>query len=161
LAINKTSKIQFRAALHKILDALKKRKKTIVFTNGCFDILHAGHVKSFETARSRGDVLVVAINTDASVRRLKGSKRPIVDENNRAKLLAGLASVDFVTFFDEDTPEELIKELRPDILVKGGDYKLDEIAGRQYVKKVVRVPLVKGISTTKIIEKIVRAYGRG
>ncbi len=159
MAINKPPKIQPRAALRRILVALKKRKQSIVITNGCFDILHAGHIKSFETARSKGDVLVVAINTDASVRRLKGNKRPIVDEMNRAKLLAGLACVDFVTFFEEDTPEELIKELSPDILVKGGDYKLEEIAGRQYVKKVVRVPLVKGISTTKIIEKIVKAYG--
>jgi rfaE bifunctional protein nucleotidyltransferase chain/domain len=159
LAINKFSKIQPRSALAKTLSNLKKQKKTIVFTNGCFDILHAGHVKSFEMARSKGDVLVVALNTDASVRRLKGSKRPIVDEKNRARLLAGLACVDFVTFFGEDTPEELIKELRPDILVKGGDYKLEEIAGRQYVKKVVRVPLVKGISTTKIVEKIIKAYG--
>ena len=160
MAINKSSKIQLRAALVKTLAALKKQKKTIVFTNGCFDLLHAGHVKSFEQAKAQGDVLVVAINTDASVRRLKGSKRPIIDEKNRAKMLAGLCSVDFVTFFNEDTPEELIKELRPDILVKGGDYKLDQIVGRQYVKKVVRVPLVKGISTTKIIEKIVNAYGR-
>ena len=156
MAIN--NKIQSRTALRKILAGLKARKKVIVFTNGCFDILHAGHVKSFEQAHSLGDVLIVAINTDASVRRIKGNKRPIIDEKNRAKLLAGLSSVDFVTFFGEDTPELLIKELRPDILVKGGDYCKEQIVGRQYVKKVVRVPLAKGISTSSIIKKIVRAY---
>ena len=159
MATSNPSKIQSRSALRRTLSALKKRGKSIVFTNGCFDLLHAGHVKSFEMARAQGDVLVVAINTDASVRRLKGPKRPIVDEKNRARLLAGLASVDFVTFFGEDTPEEAIKALRPDILVKGGDYCLNEIVGRQYVKKVVRVPLVKGISTTTIIGKILKAYG--
>ncbi len=146
-----------RAALVQILK--KKRHKKIVFTNGCFDLLHAGHVALLERSRRLGDLLVVGLNSDSSVRRIKGSKRPLVNEQARAKVLAGLTSVDYVTLFPEDTPLETIRMLRPDVLVKGGDYDLSEIVGRAAVKKVVRVPLVKNLSTTKLIQKILAAYG--
>ncbi|MFH1367909.1 MAG: D-glycero-beta-D-manno-heptose 1-phosphate adenylyltransferase [Elusimicrobiota bacterium] len=152
------SKIQPRENLRGILGRLKKQKKRIVFTNGCFDLLHPGHVRAFEKAKSLGDILVVALNSDASLKRLKGPKRPLVPQNARAQVLAALETVDYVTFFGENTPAELISELRPDVLVKGGDYKLNEIAGREYVKKVVRVPLVKGYSTSALIKKIVERY---
>jgi len=139
---------------------LQKQKKKVVFTNGCFDLLHVGHVRLFQKARSLGDVLVVAINSDASLRRLKGPSRPLVNQAMRSEVLAALESIDFVTVFDEDTPAELISELRPDILIKGGDYKLEEIVGRESVKKVVRFPLVSGYSTTTLINTIVQRYGK-
>ena len=142
------------------MSRLQKQKKKVVFTNGCFDLLHVGHVRLFQKARSLGDVLVVAINSDASLRRLKGPSRPLVNQAMRSEVLAALESIDFVTVFDEDTPAELISELRPDILIKGGDYKLEEIVGRESVKKVVRFPLVSGYSTTTLINTIVQRYGK-
>jgi D-beta-D-heptose 7-phosphate kinase/D-beta-D-heptose 1-phosphate adenosyltransferase len=154
------AKIQDRAALSRTLSRLKKQKKTIVFTNGCFDLLHIGHVTAFRKAKSLGDVLVVGINSDASLKRLKGPKRPLVNEKDRARVLAALECVDYVTVFGEDTPYALIKALGPDILVKGGDYRLEDIVGRDLVKRVVRVPLVKGKSTTALIAKIIGSYGR-
>lgn len=143
--------------LKTILARLKKKGKKMVFTNGCFDILHAGHIKLFSKAGALGDVLVIGINSDSSVRKLKGKKRPIQNLKDRVLVLSALECVDFVVSFDEETPDRLIRELRPDILVKGGDYKLCEIVGREYVKKVVRVKLEKGISTTGIIKKIIKA----
>lgn len=137
----------------------KRRNRKIVFTNGCFDLLHAGHVTLLERARRMGDLLVVGLNSDASVRRLKGPLRPLVNEKARAKVLAGLACVDYVTLFPEETPLETILMLKPDVLVKGGDYQISEIVGRNAVKKVARVPLVKNFSTTRLIEKILAAYG--
>ncbi len=137
----------------------KKRGKTIVFTNGVYDLLHAGHVTLLEKAKRLGHILVVGLNTDASVRRIKGPKRPLAPEKDRAKVLAALCSVDYVTFFDKDTPYELIGRLKPDILVKGGDYASGEIVGRELVKKVVRIPLVAGRSTSAMIRKILNAYG--
>lgn len=153
-------KIQSRKALQDIILRLKKQNKKIVFTNGCFDILHLGHVLLFRKARSLGDVLVVGVNSDDSVRRLKGPKRPVVDERSRLKVLSELESVDYAVLFDEDTPFELIKELKPQILVKGGDYRLNEIVGRNLVQKVVRFPVVEGYSTSALIKKIVRCYGK-
>ena len=129
----------------------------IVFTNGCFDILHRGHVEYLSKASDMGDVLVVGLNTDASVKRLKGEGRPINDEQARALVLASLSLVDVVVLFDEDTPYELIKEVRPDVLVKGADYKPEEIVGydivTSYGGKVETVPLVEGYSTTSLISK--------
>jgi D-beta-D-heptose 7-phosphate kinase/D-beta-D-heptose 1-phosphate adenosyltransferase len=148
------------AELKKKVAALKKQNKTVVFTNGCFDLLHAGHVRLFKKARSYGDVLIVAINSDASLKRLKGPERPLVGQKDRSELLAALEPVDFVTIFEEDTPAKVINALRPDILVKGGDYSLDRIVGRDAVKKVVRFPIVKGRSTTSLIQKIVKLYGK-
>ncbi len=138
----------------------KRRAKTIVFTNGVYDLIHAGHVMLLEKAKRLGDVLVVGINTDASVRRLKGFRRPMATQRDRAHVLSALEAVDYVTLFNEDTPYELIRKLKPDILVKGGDYAAGQIVGRDLVKKVVRIPLVKGRSTSEMIKKILKAYGR-
>ena len=148
------NKILGPRSLAKWLSAARQAGKKIVFTNGCFDILHAGHVSVLEFSRSKGDELVVGLNRDASVRRLKGPTRPVNTQADRALVLAALESVSAVCIFDEDTPYNLIKQVRPDVLVKGGDYKTDEIVGREFAKKVVRFPLLKGRSTTNIIKKV-------
>lgn len=136
----------------------RPRSGRVVFTNGCFDLLHPGHVAYLDEARRLGDHLVVGVNTDASVRRLKGPGRPLVPQDDRALVLAGLAAVDAVTLFDEDTPLELIEALKPDVLVKGGDYELDGIVGREAVEggggEVRVIPFVPGHSTTDLIERI-------
>lgn len=148
------NKILGPRSLAKWLSAARQAGKKIVFTNGCFDILHAGHVSVLEFSRSKGDELVVGLNSDASVRRLKGPTRPVNTQADRALVLAALESVSAVCIFDGDTPYNLIKQVRPDVLVKGGDYKTDEIVGREFAKKVVRFPLLKGRSTTNIIKKV-------
>ncbi len=148
------SKIFSRPALAKWLDKQRKAGHKIVFTNGCFDILHAGHVSVLEFSRAQGDVLVVGVNSDASVRRLKGPTRPVNKQADRALVLAALESVNAVCVFGEDTPYNLIKLVRPDVLVKGGDYKPSEIVGREFAKKVARFALLKGRSTTNIIKKV-------
>lgn len=140
--------------LKKWVEAARKKGQKIVFTNGCFDILHAGHVSVLEFSRSKGDLLVVGLNSDASVRRLKGPTRPVNTQADRALVLAALESVSAVCIFNEDTPHDLIKLVRPDVLVKGGDYKPSEIVGREFAKKVVRFALLKGRSTTNIIKKV-------
>ncbi|MBK8871244.1 MAG: adenylyltransferase/cytidyltransferase family protein [Elusimicrobia bacterium] len=145
-------------SLLRVLRPLR-RGKTVVFTNGCFDLVHAGHLKVLEWAKRQGDILVVGLNSDASVRRLKGPRRPILPLADRAVLMAALKPVDYVTWFSEETPHALIRRLRPDILVKGGDWASDSIVGREFVKKVVRVPLLKGRSTSGIISTINRRYG--
>ena len=137
---------------------LRAEGRRLVFTNGCFDILHVGHVRYLSEARRLGDALLVAINSDASVRALKGAGRPILSEAERAEILAALSSVDFVTVFEEESPRALISEVLPDVLVKGGDYRLDEIHGREEVERaggrVLSLPFVEGASTTGIIERI-------
>ncbi|WP_428055273.1 D-glycero-beta-D-manno-heptose 1-phosphate adenylyltransferase [Candidatus Avelusimicrobium alvi] len=148
------NKILGPRALKKMVENARKEGKKIVFTNGCFDILHAGHVSVLEFSRAKGDVLVVGVNSDDSVRRLKGPSRPVNCQADRALVLAALESVSAVCLFKEDTPYELIKLVRPDVLVKGGDYKPGEIVGREFAKKVVRFPLLKGRSTTNIIKKV-------
>lgn len=144
--------------MQSIVQGWKREGKKVVFTNGCFDILHLGHVDYLEKARQRGDKLVLGLNTDSSVRRLKGEDRPLNDQYARARLLAALAFVDALTYFDEDTPYELIKELKPDILVKGNDYLAENIVGADIViangGKVETIALVEGFSTTNMIEKI-------
>lgn len=139
------------------LRSLRREGRRVVFTNGCFDLLHVGHVRLLESARRLGDVLAVAINTDASVRRLKGPARPIVSEAARAEVLAALRAVDYVTLFDEPTPLELITACVPEVLVKGGDYTLDTVVGRDVVEanggEVRVIPLVGGFSTTDLIRK--------
>ena len=140
---------------------LQRDGKKVVFTNGCFDLLHIGHASLFEKAKTLGDVLIVAINSDKSLKGLKGPKRPLVCQNDRAKLLLSLKPVYYVVVFGEQTPEKLLSVLKPDVLVKGGYYKLSEIVGRQHVKKVYRYPVVKGKSTTKLINTIVERYGKG
>lgn len=136
----------------------RPRDGRLVFTNGCFDLLHRGHVEYLEHAKSLGDVLVVGLNTDDSVRRLKGAGRPLVDEGSRSRVLAALASVDAVTLFDEDTPRELIDQLLPDVLVKGGDYAIEDIVGREAVEgaggTVAVVPLVGEYSTSGLLRRL-------
>lgn len=153
-------KIKKIDALKSMLSDLKKAKKVIVFTNGCFDMLHIGHVKYLQEAKACGDILVVAVNSDGSVRRLKGPDRPVVSQDDRLRMLASLESVDYVTVFDEETPVSIIKELKPDVIVKGSDWKEDEIVGGDFVKKiggkVVTVPFIKGYSTSSLIKKIKR-----
>lgn len=140
------------------LRAKRAAKKKIVFTNGCFDLLHVGHVRYLQQARALGDELIVGINSDDSVKRLKGSDRPIVSELERAEVLAGLECVNFVTFFSESTPESLIRSIRPDVLVKGGDWKVKDIIGGEFVQayggKVLSLAYIPGRSTTDIIQKI-------
>ena len=149
-----------RAELKRRIDALKRERKRVVFTNGCFDILHPGHIRMLERARALGDALVVGINSDPSVQEIKGPQRPVIPEDERAELLAALASVDFVTVFNEATPRELIAEILPAVLVKGSDWGPDEIVGREEVEaaggEVVSIPLEAGYSTTKLIERIRR-----
>jgi len=138
--------------------ALRGDGLTVVFTNGCFDLLHPGHVRYLAEARSLGDVLIVALNSDRSVRILKGEGRPILHEQERAEVVAALQAVDYVTIFDDDTPRTLIARLLPDVLVKGGDWSVDEIIGREEVEaaggKVLSLPYIEGKSTTEIIERI-------
>jgi rfaE bifunctional protein nucleotidyltransferase chain/domain len=135
----------------------KQAGKVVVFTNGCYDILHPGHIRLLESARSLGDILILALNTDASVQRLKGPTRPLIAENERAELGCALAAVDAVTFFDEDTPRDLIAAVLPDILIKGADWA-HFIAGREEVEaaggKVLALPLEPGYSTTGILEEV-------
>jgi len=156
-------KIKSISQMKKILPSLKKQGKKIVFTNGCFDILHVGHVRYLTQARKLGDILLVGLNTDRSVRTIKGEKRPIVSENERAEVLSALEVVDYVVLFDEPDPLRLITALKPTILVKGADWSKDKIIGRNVVEqsggKVVRVPLVPGSSSTGVIEKIIKVYG--
>ena len=139
-------------------EALRRDGLAVVFTNGCFDLLHPGHVRYLADARSLGDVLVVALNSDRSVRILKGEGRPILNEQERAEVVAALQAVDYVTIFDQETPLALIARLLPDILVKGGDWSVDEIVGREEVEaaggKVLSLPYIEGKSTTEIIERI-------
>jgi rfaE bifunctional protein nucleotidyltransferase chain/domain len=137
---------------------LRAEGKRLVLTNGCFDILHVGHVRYLQRARELGDALLVAINSDRSVRELKGAGRPIMNEQERAELLAALSAVDYVTIFDDISPRALIAEVLPDVLVKGGDYKPDEIHGRAEVEaaggRVLSLPFIEGASTSSVIEKI-------
>lgn len=159
-----TSKVKTIQELQPILEILRAAGKKIVFTNGCFDLIHTGHTRYLAIARSLGDLLVVAVNSDSSVRTIKGEKRPITPQAERAETLAALQSVDFVTIFDEPDPYRVISALQPDVLVKGGDWPVEKIIGGDVVQarggKVVNVPYVEGASTTGIIEKIVRIYGR-
>lgn len=151
------SKIYDSSNIKNKVDIWKFENRKIVFTNGCFDILHRGHVEYLSKAKDFGDILIVGLNTDVSVKKLKGENRPINDEESRAFLLSSLFFVDAVVYFEEDTPLKLIKEVQPDVLVKGGDYILNNIVGYDFVKSyggnIVTVDMVDGYSTTNIIEK--------
>jgi len=140
----------------------RKQGKKLVFTNGCFDLLHLGHIRYLKKAKSLGDILVVGLNSDRSVKKIKGEKRPILPEKERAEILSSLWFVDYVVLFNEETPERLIKELEPDVLVKGADWKLKEIVGADLVRSrggvVRRIPLYKSRSTTSVIDEIIRRY---
>ena len=152
------SKIKSLAALARVAHRAKSLGRTVVITNGCFDLLHAGHVKLLERAKRQGDLLIVALNSDRSVKALKGARRPVVTHRDRALLLAALESVDYVTIFNELTPSRVVARLRPDVLIKGADWGASQIVGREIVErsggKVVRVPLLKGHSTSQLIERV-------
>ena len=135
------------------LDNLKTKGKKVVFTNGCFDILHIGHIRYLRDAKALGDVLVIGLNSDKSVSKIKPG-RPVNPQGHRAEVLSSLEMVDYVTLFDEETPYELIKFIKPDVLVKGGDWKKEDIVGSDIAKETRSLPYVKGISTTKLIDKI-------
>jgi D-beta-D-heptose 7-phosphate kinase/D-beta-D-heptose 1-phosphate adenosyltransferase len=156
------SKITPRNELKATVDRLKREGKKVVFTNGCFDILHAGHTRYLREARKLGDALILALNSDTSVRSIKGPMRPIVPEAERAEVVASLDSVDYVTVFDELTPLELIEFLRPDVIVKGGDWAEKDIVGAETVRKwggrVAIMPEIEGASTTNIIDKVLQVY---
>jgi D-beta-D-heptose 7-phosphate kinase/D-beta-D-heptose 1-phosphate adenosyltransferase len=141
-----------------VREGLRAQGRSLVFTNGVFDILHVGHVRYLEKARSLGDALLVAINSDRTVRELKGDGRPLINENERAEILAAMRAVSYVTIFDHVSPRYLITQLLPEVLVKGGDYALDEIHGREEVEaaggKVVALPFIEGVSTSAIIERM-------
>ena len=151
-------KIKDFDALLRDVSHHKKEGKKIVFTNGCYDLIHIGHVRCFKEGKKLGDTLIVALNSDRSVRTLKGPPRPIVPQAERAEIIAALECVDFVTIFDQDDPLEIISAVKPDILVKGGDWALNTIVGRDIVEsyggQVIPLPLVPGVSTTRIIETI-------
>ena len=155
-------KIKTRKGLLRIMKDLKAKGKRIVFTNGCFDLLHIGHVRYLEEAKAMGDVLVVGVNSDTSVRKLKGPNRPILPEDERTEILSGLGCVDYVTLFDEIDPLKLITSLRPDVLVKGGDWTKEQIVGRDEVERsggeVFVIPFVKRASTSNLIETILKRY---
>ncbi len=154
-----------REALRDICGSLRGERKKIVFTNGVFDIVHRGHVEYLERAREAGDALIVGMNTDASVRRIKGDKRPIVSEDDRAFVVSRLNPVDYVCLFDEETPFELIRAIVPDVLVKGADWDVKDIVGRDVVEKaggrVATINLVPGRSTTSIIDRILDRFSAG
>ena len=143
--------------LQKIVTQAKNESKKIVFTNGCFDILHRGHTNYLHQASHLGSVLVVGLNSDASVKRLKGANRPINTQEDRAYVLASLQSVDYVVIFDEDTPLELISAIVPDVLVKGDEYKTEDVAGSDIAKETVLISMSEGKSTTSIIDKIIHS----
>ena len=151
------------AKLQRIVRTLQQKKKSVVFTNGCFDLIHAGHVRYLRKAKSLGDALVVAVNTDASVRGLKGRGRPLVSLPHRLEVLSALEPVDYLVTFGQATPQRLVRDIKPDILVKGADYKQSEIVGGALVKRqggrVVRIPLVGGLSTSRLVNRIRRGNG--
>lgn len=155
------SKILTLGELLSERERLRADRRKLVFTNGVFDLLHVGHIRYLEQARTFGDRLVVAINSDRSVRELKGESRPIINEAERAEVLAALRSIDYVTIFDDTSPRTLVGMLLPDLLVKGGDYGLEEIHGREEVEsaggQVISLPFVAGISTSSIVERIKQA----
>lgn len=150
--------------LLRLRETWRRAGQRLVFTNGCFDILHRGHVEYLQQARTHGDILVVGLNSDESVARLKGEGRPIVPQEDRAVILAALACVDYVVYFAQDTPDELIRALAPEVLVKGADYQINEIVGHDVVQaaggKVARIPLTPGRATRDIIATILARFGK-
>ena len=164
IAVMSGAKILSRAEMLEERERLRAFGETLVFTNGCFDILHPGHVRYLSEARACGDRLVVAVNVDATVSKLKGEARPLTPLDERMEVLAALATVDYVVPFDEETPAVIIAAIEPDILVKGGDWAPDEIVGRETVEaaggRVLSLPFAPGFSTTDLIERVVRRLGR-
>ena len=158
------NKIVHLEKLKKIRSTLERKKKVVVFTNGCFDIIHRGHIDYLKKARSFGDVLIVAVNSDSSVKKLKGKERPLVSLEDRLYILSNFSFIDYLIPFNDETPRKVIEEVLPDNLIKGSDYKKREIVGADIVRKnggkVVTIPFVKGKSSSAIINKIKRRYGK-
>lgn len=161
--MNPSSKIKSLSQLRRTIKTLRRKHK-IIFTNGCFDILHRGHIQYLEKAKQLGGVLIVGLNSDVSARRIKGKARPIFSQQDRARLLSSLSCIDYVVIFNEPTPFKLIKSLKPDVLVKGADWKGEEVVGQDLVKswkgRVRLIPYLKGYSTTKIISRIKQSCKR-
>ena len=157
-------KIKTRRQLQTLIKGLRSRGKRIVFTNGCFDLLHVGHVRTLQKAKTFGDILIVGLNSDKSIHLIKGPRRPINPERARAEVLAALDGVDYVTLFDEPDPQNLITALLPDVLVKGGDWSKNRVIGKDIVEarggKVIAIPVVPHVSTTRIIGHIIKKYGK-
>ncbi|HUL37365.1 MAG TPA: D-glycero-beta-D-manno-heptose 1-phosphate adenylyltransferase [Thermodesulfobacteriota bacterium] len=155
-------KIKKREELLRIIKDLKAKGKRIIFTNGCFDLLHVGHIRYLEEAKILGDILIVGVNSDASVQKLKGPKRPVLPVEERTEILSGLGCVDYITIFDELDPLALITSLQPDVLVKGGDWTKEQTIGKEVVERsggeVIIIPFVKGASTSNIIETILKRF---
>lgn len=155
---NKVKKLN---ELIEIVQNLKEQGKKIVFTNGCFDILHIGHIRYLKKAKSLGDILIVGVNSDKSVKRIKSEKRPIISQSDRVEMLSEFLFIDFIIIFEQETPLTIIKKILPDVLVKGGDWQIKDIVGNDVVKaiggKVLSIPLTKGKSTSNIIEKIIQS----
>ena len=155
-------KIKDLQELKKAIEFHRKKDKKIVFTNGCYDLIHIGHVRCFREGKRLGDILIVALNSDRSARSIKGLPRPIIPQEERAEIVSSMENVDYVTIFDQDDPRDIIASIKPDILVKGGDWNLNTIVGREIVEsyggKVFALPLVKGVSTTQIIKTIASQY---
>ena len=151
-------KVVSRKDIPGVFSAEFREGKTLVFTNGCFDILHKGHLHLLSSAKNQGDILIVALNTDSSVRKLKGPNRPVNNESTRTEIMASLVFVDYLVLFEEETPLEIIRCILPDVLVKGGDYKLEDIVGYDFVTssggKVITIPFLEGFSSSSLIDKI-------
>jgi len=156
------SKLKTLEELVLLRDEWRKQGKKIVFTNGCFDLLHLGHIKLFKYAKQLGDILIVGVNSDSSIKKIKGSKRPVFPLNERLEILEAVEFIDYLTIFEEETPQKLIAFLLPDILVKGGDWKPEQVVGKREVEqaggKVIIFPYMKGYSSTNIIEKIKKFF---
>ena len=147
--------------IDKLIKKLRKKNYRIVFTNGCFDIIHNGHISYLRKAKQLGDILIVGINSNSSARKIKGEKRPIINEKDRAKLIANFEFVDYVLIFNETTPKRIISMINPDVLVKGGDYNVEDIVGKEYAKIVKIIPYENGYSTSQIIKEIIKRYKKG
>jgi rfaE bifunctional protein nucleotidyltransferase chain/domain len=158
-------KIKSLTELKTIVEKSREEGKMIVFTNGCFDILHTGHIRYLREAKALGDILIVGLNSDSSVKSIKGDNRPIIPEDERAEMLAALEDIDYIVIFSEDTPLNLLSTLEPDILAKGGDYKINQVVGRELVEayggKVIVLGEVKKYSTSDIIDRILERYRQG
>jgi len=158
-------KIKSLTELKTTIEKLREEGKIIVFTNGCFDILHPGHIRYLREAKALGDILIVGLNSDSSVKSIKGDNRPIIPEDERAEMLAALEDIDYIVIFSEDTPLNLLSTLEPDILAKGGDYNIDQVVGRELVEayggKVIVLGEVKKYSTSDIIDRILERYRQG
>ncbi|MEK6647343.1 MAG: D-glycero-beta-D-manno-heptose 1-phosphate adenylyltransferase [Candidatus Firestonebacteria bacterium] len=159
------SKLKLLDKLKKIIGFERQKGKKVVFTNGCFDLLHIGHIRYLKAAKKLADILIVAINSDSSIKKIKGELRPVYPEKERAEILSAFSFVDYIVIFAESDPIKVVSELKPDVLIKGGDWSIDKVLGKDIVEsyggKVMTIPMIKGYSTTNLIKKIVKLEGYG